>query len=980
MKRSSVFFPVLVLLLATAVPGFAGTTGKIAGKVMDTQSGEPLVPASIILEGTVLGGVSNDQGEYFIINVPPGSYSVTAKMIGYQDVRKQNVQVFPDFTTEVSFDMQAIAFELGEAIEVVQERPLIQPDRTATATFITAEDIGALPVRGYQAAAAVQSGVVDFDQDLGLLDNTTEESRNGSTLIVRGGRPNQVGYFVDGFLQQDPLTGISSTSINSNAISEVVFLKGGFESEYGRFQSGIVNVITKEGEDEIFGSLEAITDNLELGTNPSDYNIYAGTLGGPMFGEHTFFASGERRWSRDRDPSAMTAEVADLLQESLGAGEITSFEQDAIDSYADKRLPSNSLNGWNWQGKLNFKLGDANKLLLGTQGSIDKWQQYRHSYLFNREHAPRYEDRNFSGFARYTQNVSTSTFYNAGFNLYHTERKRGDGVHFDQLTAYARPNGNPRFEDYGVLFFNEDDPTTPIERSSFGVILDGEEGHVFDDYLRRISSYMGGYFDMTRQLDRYNQVKFGGDFRRHALRRYQHFFPRNLYDENRQFDNVLDVDHYGFDLDGVDPNDAQPLDGEKHPIEFSAFFQDKVEYEGLVLKAGLRYDYFDADTQGLLSQENPLDADPTASGAVAGRLDDSDLSANKKYHRVSPRLGVAFPVSSSTNLHFNYGKFFQPPTLENLYVSYKFLEHKVLTGGYFVDFGNPNLEPEETTAYEVGMSQAVGDGAKVDVTAYYKTVKDLIQVRNITTSGGTSKAYASYLNTDFGTVKGVDFDYTLRRRNRVQASLNYSLSFADGTGALPGTQRDIAWTAGDPPKQTFPLDFDQRHKATFNLDYRFGDDDGPQWGETRPFEDFGVNVLFNVASGTPFTPANIHNEVTLGNLAAQPNGSVNSRYGPWTYRIDLKADKGFGLGGLDWNAYVWVLNLLDRDNATQVYTSSGSAETTLFLTTPDGQAFAADPQLANSDADGASFYNIKELNPLNFSLPRQVRFGLKANF
>src|SRR5262249_22685268 len=143
--------------------------------------------------------------------------------------------------------------------------------------------------------------------------NIDREANNGPTLILRGGRPNETAYFVDGFSQQDPLTGNSTTAINNNAIEEVVLLNGGFNAEYGRIMSGVVNVITKEGAERYSGSLEGVTDNL-TGTGEKlfnsrvyDYNIYDGAFGGPLvpgkdYG--SFYLSGQRRWQRDRSPRA----------------------------------------------------------------------------------------------------------------------------------------------------------------------------------------------------------------------------------------------------------------------------------------------------------------------------------------------------------------------------------------------------------------------------------------------------------------------------------------------------------------------------------------------------------------------------------------------------------------------------------------------------------------------------------------------------
>src|SRR5439155_14597705 len=123
--------------------------------------------------------------------------------------------------------------------------------------------------------------------------------------------------------------------------------------------------------------------------------------------------------------------------------------------------------------------------------------------------------------------------------------------------------------------------------------------------------------------------------------------------------------------------------------------------------------------------------------------------------------------------------------------------------------------------------------------------------------------------------------------------VNYSLSFAQGTGSVSNTQRNVAWTGSEVPKQTSALDFDQRHKRAINADLSFGKNDGPVFGAIRPLQNTGINILYNLASGTPYTPTAVYNEVTLAAVASQPSGPLNSRYGPWTSSVDVKATKGF---------------------------------------------------------------------------------------
>src|SRR6185369_5138669 len=179
-----------------------------------------------------------------------------------------------------------------------------------------------------------------------------------------------------------------------------------------------------------------------------------------------------------------------------------------------------------------------------------------------------------------------------------------------------------------------------------------------------------------------------------------------------------------------------------------------------------------------------------------------------------------------------------------------FLEYKIQTGGYYVPFGNPNLKPEMTTAYEVGLSHQMNDYSKFDVSVYYKDVRDLVQVANIPSA---PYSFASFRNKDFATLKGLDLAFTLRRVNHVSGSLSYSLSFANGTGSVSNTQRNIAWTASEVPHQTSPLDFDQRHRVNLNVAVSFLKGEGPKWGSASPLGDVDLNILYNLATGTPYT-------------------------------------------------------------------------------------------------------------------------------
>ena len=201
-------------------------------------------------------------------------------------------------------------------------------------------------------------------------------------------------------------------------------------------------------------------------------------------------------------------------------------------------------------------------------------------------------------------------------------------------------------------------------------------------------------------------------------------------------------------------------------------------------------------------------------------------------------------------------------------------------------------------------------------------------------------------------------------------------SFAAGTGSVSNTQRNIAWVGTETPKQTAPLDFDQRHKLSMNVDWRLNKGEGPTWGKWKFLEQTGINALFNVASGTPYTPTKVYNEVTLAAVASEPEGPLNSRYGPWSVTLDLKASRSFAMGSTNWEAFVWGLNVLDNQNPIGVYTSTGTPVSTDWLNTDDGQAYLANTASKN----GAALYDLATNNPNLYSNPRLIRFGVRTSF
>jgi len=972
------FKKLILLLLVVLVPIFvyAGTTGKIAGVVKDKSTGEPLPGVNIIVEGTTLGASTDIDGFYVILNVPVGTHNVKASYIGYKEVVMQGVGVSVDLTTELNFDLEPTTLELGEVIVVTAERALIRKDETNTNIIKTAEEIEIMPIRGLQNVASTIAGVVKQDND--------------NTMNIRGGRGNESAVYVDGVMVNDPYNYAVRVYVPNEAIEEMSVQTGGFNAEYGEAMSGIVILTTNSGKEKYFGSVQAITDEFlsdtdkKLGTYSYGYNEYTMTLGGPIIPgtRHTFFFSGTRRWLQDNTPSWGWAENSDKAEEFKGGP-----------------IPANSSSDWSATAKVRFQLTKTMELKSSLVWTDRTYSDIDPIWIFDTQHAPEWQTQHRSFNATFTHTPFPTTYYDLKFNYFYTFRKNYDRFFEDDLMKYGDPRYNPWPDEdqyYGEAY------TTRIEPDFF------EPGAQYDDYFKNKTTYWGIDFDITHQMGKYHTFKAGFEYKNNTLREYRMLTPTLLAKKTQlttlERYRLADVRFYGYDLNGneVDEGDyltdvkrdasGTPISGfdkqkPYNPIIMSAYIQDKIEFADFIVNVGLRYDYIDPNAWQFKELEARRDADGNyipGSGMFGGNLefDKSDTKESDVHTFLSPRIGVSFPVSENTVFHAQYGKFYQPPNLGDLYLSPFYLDAFVSRGGYFTTLDNPNLKPERTTSYEIGFKQRLGEYASLQLTAFYKETEDLVQVLNINTDV-TNIAFT--VNGDFGVVKGFDFIFTLRRYKNISANFSYELQYATGTGSATNTNFDIAWLGGargNFPKFTMPLDFEQRHTGTINLDYRLGKGKGPELMGIRWFENSGLNLLFSFNSGRPYTRTLVQNTQPHdgrydNDISNIPVSAVNAERTPWVYRFDLKLDRTINLPlfNTSLNVYVWVLNLLNTENIMDVWTTTGLPDNTGYLQTTAGKEY-----WESLTPEERKYFKMREMDWNNYGIPRQIRLGVRLDF
>ena len=320
--------------------------------------------------------------------------------------------------------------------------------------------------------------------------------------------------------------------------------------------------------------------------------------------------------------------------------------------------------------------------------------------------------------------------------------------------------------------------------------------------------------------------------------------------------------------------------------------------------------------------------------------------------KISPRLGVAFPITDRGVIHFSYGHFFQIPNFDLLYTNpeYKFGDG---TGNLGLT-GNPDLSPQQTISGEVGLQQALTDEISVDVTAYFRDIRNLAGTRsNEIYISGSSAKYSQYVNSDFGFVKGIILTVSKRLSNNWAATLDYTFQIAKGNASDPAATRNYLVSGAQPEIQLVRLDWDQTH--TLNATFSYTSD-----------ANWGFSFIGTYGSGFPYTPSQSMN---ISNLL------TNAELKPTSFNIDLRAYKDFFFDPIRLSIFARVYNLLDTKNQNSVYNDSGTADYTL-------DEYLRRQQNINISGYGNKVPSLDEYfrNPGMYSEPRRIEFGASIFF
>ncbi len=870
----------------------AGTTGKIAGKIIDAKTKEALIGANVVVVGTSMGAASDINGDYFIINLPPGTYQVKASEIGYAPVIITNVKVSVDQTTRLDIEMGEQAVQV-KGVEVTASRPIVQKDLTSTQSNISGHDINMLPVEDVQSVINLQAGVVDGH--------------------FRGGRIGEVKYLIDGVSVNDVYSGQSTMEADVNSVQELQVITGTFNAEYGEALSGVVNQVTKIPEDHYTGNLSVysgdyVTNRTSVfqymgGLNPTrTYNLQ-GSLSGPVPATNQFVKFyGSGRYLNDDGYIYGKRKFNPSDSSNFSSNDPSQWYVGATGDNAN--VPMNYNKQLTLQGKLQFKVGQGKGIILEGLYQGQDYRVFDNQFLLNPDGDYTYHQKSYLGSISYTHVFSSAAFLDLLGSTYYTQ--------YNQY-VYQNPL-DPRYVN----------PERMRDVSGNAFLTGGTQNW----YFAHNTTTNTVKADLTDQINFVNEIKTGFEADLHTL-------------DYKDFQIIVDAT--------TDYKPALPTPGsfdyniyQSHPYQLAYYIQDKIELPYLIVNVGLRYDYFQPDGSVINYPDSVSVLD-----SLTPPFPSKYFHKASSKSQLSPRIGISYPMSDKGAVHISYGHFFEVPPFQYLYNNPNF---RIPLSGSFPELigntiGNADLKPQETTMYEIGLQQEIMPNLGVNITAYYKDIRNLLGVALYVKNN--FKKFAEYINTDYGAVTGLTISFDKRFSDGLGASLDYTYQVAKGNESDPNDAFNKAQSS--PPieanTQLVPLAWDRRNSLNFTVTAGI------------PNNIIG-SIVGQLGTGLPYTPSFQNQRTGLENSANMPN----------YFNIDLYVTKYLKLMGFDLSIFLKVYNLFDTPNEINVYTDTGRAGYTLAETQ------------AQAPPRGVNTIQQYFIRPDFYSAPRHILLGATLDF
>jgi outer membrane receptor protein involved in Fe transport len=898
--------------------------GKLSGTIKDEVTGEPLVGANIVVIGTTMGAASVIDGSYFVLNITPGKYDIQVSMLGYQKIIQKNTIINSGKTTVADFLMASSNLQLGTVV-VQAIRPDVEKEKTSTSTIIRPEDVQNL------------AGMRTVGDVIGLAADVTDGH-------FRGGREGEEYYTLQGMGIVNPLNSSSAFLPIMSAVEEVEVVTSGFGAQYGNAQSGVVNITMKEGKSDKwratadvrsrapgkkhFGpsvfdpkanpGLSLLNDSLSawLSSDPTSSNqgyfrafglnnIFGGDTAAQLAAARTLW-----RYQTKRDMNKNYGTELDQSAEFTLGGPVNEKMRMFLAYRNDINWPTFPTEQPDKQrqlmGNLVFDVSEGTSLRLSGGYAINNTNVFPsqnslgfYNWMWDRILSIAYQkNENIQLGLRFSNALNNSTFYDIKLNSLITNNMVGSAPS-PSWVADSLIYPTPLIDWDKVLIGASTSP-------DLFYYLRGEDQ--FKNEKTRTYSLDAS---MTSQVEKSHLLNGGLQF--------------NYY--------TIDVRN----ASSVESGSGGPVSiYSAHPYEGAMYIQDKMEFEGMIANVGLRFDFWNSGLDYFTNLFMPYSLIMDSGIGVRYDAASAPKANSPMIARLQPRVGVSFPVGEFTVFHANYGSFMQRP-------SFQYVVGSTVRQGSNIPqiLGNPRLEPQTTNSYDVGIMQGLGAGFTLDVSGYYKDVKNLIEAADFTSNTGLT--YSSYFNRDNADIRGFRIALT-KRSGIISGSINYQYSVATGKSATadyapPSFRQDSlgnVTTINDKvPLKDVLLGFDRTHNLVINLVINSDELFRELGTDIAP----GVYLSLNMfaRSGRPYTsPSN-------------PK-LINGSRTPAEYNTNLRLTKRFSnlLGFQTATVYIEVFNLFDDRILNYDY----------IFATPNALAVSTVTQLyEQSGIDGIKYWN-----------------------
>ncbi len=956
---------VTMMIVCALTVVLAQTGGKISGVVTDAQTGEALIGANVVVRGTSLGASTDLDGNYFILNIPAGKYDIQASMVGYERVIVHDVIVNSGRTTTLNIKLKPTTIE-QEAVVVEAVRPDVEPEKTSTSAIVRLEDVQSL------------AGVRDVSDVIALTADVTDGH-------FRGGRTNEELYTLQGMGIMNPLDNSSAFLPIMSAVEEVEVITSGFDAQYGNAQSGVVNITMKEGKSDKWRSrfetrikmptkkhwgaslFDVNAQPYLLKLSNDNYWRYGDYENGnqPLMNWMTMIFAGDTGmivaatkavWNRisSRDLNSNYHNRYDYAFEGATGGPVdngvtmfVAFRSNIENPLLPTEQPDHMKQV---MGNVAFDLGSGAALKI-SGGYQDNFENYFSSgtgfyyWVWDRILGVQYRKQtNHQLGIRYTKALSAKTFYDIKLNSLRTNNRLGTSPWYDVITPEVR---------------NMETGTSIITRTGNLLFYQNMQGRVF--------AYLGNqYGNFTNEQT--TTISLDASFTSQVTNSHllNGGIQANYYFLN--VDNITNINSKGSIT-------QTKYNGE--PWDLGVYIQDKMEFEGMIAKVGLRWDVWNSNNMYFEDLFNPF-AVRDDQGNVTS-VQDPDRAPKlkaKPIGRLQPRVGISFPVSVNTVFHLNYGLFLQRPSFQYMIGSRMNMGTTYITPN---TIGNPRLKPQSTNSYDVGLLQGLGEGFTLDISGWYKDVKNLVEQVTFTDEK-IGMSYNSYYNRDYADIRGFRLVLS-KKRGVLTGSLNYQYSVATGKSSSPtnapwaiirDNEGKISEDNKRVPVRDVLLNFDRTHNLILTMSYATSSKFGPKIFGEYPFASTVISVRSFARSGRPYTPS-------------QQATQINTKRTPNEYNTDIRVSKTIkNLFGMQATVYAEVFNMFNNKiyNYSYLFNTANRIDGNPNLTRYEQYAFhdMDNGVLYWDDYSYGSAYAVDHSFVLYSNAPRSYTIGVVIEF